>query len=550
MLNLTRCQIPPPTYHDPVIHFTASRVADADSPAEALLPDGATRPDLLDLVHYAGREAGLRKSSRDLLQWLVYRTAPDDWTVPGRTPIVYMAQAEIAAKRDLTPRAIRYAERELLDQGWIAKCCRNDGGRGVRRMQGGRVLYGLSLAPVAAKWPVLQDAARRREEHDRDLVRLRSRLGERKSMLRSEMRLHHEDPDLASALHQASAVLEALPARITRVASASVLASHLRDAERAWTALRNAVMELAEEPGEPERAAPVDPDPTPNTNPPTRSEFGNSAEIFSSAADGFFRRQLQYDSTVETNNYHRTGVLQARPWQAAGSGGPGRSRDAGPDPALHPDPLDLYRAATDDAQLLIDDAAARRPTGSLQAYADAASVVGVGLGISDGLWHSAVARLGQYAAAAAVLVIDRNRTHPTHRVRQPAAVLVEMLRRHTEGRLDLAAAVRAILARGPDQPRAVPAHALPYPSRQPPNPNAGRLKVRDTHEQARHDRLRRKALVAWNARFPAEAPARRPWTPPPEWEAAHHDVLMDERKAALQRLEAAARGRAASRRLK
>ena len=211
----------------------------------------------------------------------------------------------------------------------------------------------------------------------------------------------------------------------------------------------------------------------------------------------------------------------------------------GPDPALHPAPLDLYRAATGDAQLLVADAAARRPTGSLQAYVDAASVVGVGFGISDGLWHSAVAQLGPYAAAAAVLVIDRNRTHPTHRIRKPAAVLVTMLKRHTEGQLYLAAAVRAILARGPDQPRAIPAH---------PNPNAGRPKMHDIDEQARHDRQRRQALAAWNSRIPAEAPARRPWTANPEWEAAHLHELMEARRAALQRLEAAARHRTTRRR--
>ena len=86
------------------------------------------------------------------------------------------------------------------------------------------------------------------------------------------------------------------------------------------------------------------------------------------------------------------------------------------------------------------------------------------LGITPGAWEEAEASLGWIDALVALVVVDRNRAHPTAPVRNPGGLLRDLARRRRAGVLDLSASVVAIWRRE-ERPASVGHTTAPEASR-------------------------------------------------------------------------------------
>ncbi len=78
---------------------------------------------------------------------------------------------------------------------------------------------------------------------------------------------------------------------------------------------------------------------------------------------------------------------------------------------------------------------------------DLAEHIAAKLNVSKQAWHSAITTLGPREAAIALIVLDRNRSHPTRPVNSVGGALVGMTRKAEEGAFNLAPSVYGILAR-------------------------------------------------------------------------------------------------------
>lgn len=74
------------------------------------------------------------------------------------------------------------------------------------------------------------------------------------------------------------------------------------------------------------------------------------------------------------------------------------------------------------------------------------------LGITPALWEEVEESLGWIDALVALIVVDRNRTHPTNPVRNPGGLLRDLARRRRAGALDLGASVTGVWSRESTDP--------------------------------------------------------------------------------------------------
>ena len=111
---------------------------------------------------------------------------------------------------------------------------------------------------------------------------------------------------------------------------------------------------------------------------------------------------------------------------------------------------ELYGVASAEFQAILDDG--RDPRGEIGArgFSNAASTMARILRVHPSAWNAACETLGPFGAALALLVIDRNRTHPRHPVHNPGGALRAMVARARDGTLRLEASLFAILRRTAD----------------------------------------------------------------------------------------------------
>ena len=106
-----------------------------------------------------------------------------------------------------------------------------------------------------------------------------------------------------------------------------------------------------------------------------------------------------------------------------------------PEIAEHLTPERLVSLATEDIAWLLR---------SVPDWRDALPQIRRELGISESAWNEAVDILGGYHALVALMVIDRNRLHPTKPIRSPGGALRAFTARAETGRLNLGRSVVAI----------------------------------------------------------------------------------------------------------
>ncbi len=420
--------------HPPIIRAAIA----ANAPPA--LPNGKTCWDLLKLVECAGPEIGFSRPAIRLFSFLVRRTDPRDWEGTAPEPVCYLSQCAIADALRLDSRSVRRAERELIELGAIHKQSRGDGHRGCLRGSAGVLhVFGLNLAPLIAFYPNLEEAKRRREDELDALRVARLRLSQETGELRCLIGSMPDDHPAAKAVAAAEKVLLALPSRPSRISNPAVLQAAL---ERALTAKSTLLKAFSS-----------------SDNAAAKSLACNAGRSkMSGAADKKVRRHTNYkekDSVVESYKIDSPNVL--RPVRRKESvGGPGRrtggrseTRTVTPQPKpVLPAPSDLCHVATDEVRWLIERLPEADGSTSERSVIQAARMRIGDLGISHSAWEQAMDCLGPYAAAAAVVVLDRNQAHPAAPVRSPGGALRGITRKFSRGDpVNLEASVQGILAR-------------------------------------------------------------------------------------------------------
>ncbi|MEO1307296.1 MAG: replication initiation protein RepC, partial [Pseudomonadota bacterium] len=172
--------------------------------------------------------------------------------------------------------------------------------------------------------------------------------------------------------------------------------------------------------------------PDPGSEPPASDEADDGLCLTSASADELLRNQ------------HR-GLSRTVNSQTDG--------EAPPSP---PAPVawridQIYAAAGPEFRALLDQA--RDGTGQIRprALPNTAETIARWLGINRSAWLDACHVLGPHRAALALLVIDRNRTHPKRPVHNPGGALRAMTDRARTGDLRLDASIFAILNRTKDE---------------------------------------------------------------------------------------------------
>ncbi len=107
----------------------------------------------------------------------------------------------------------------------------------------------------------------------------------------------------------------------------------------------------------------------------------------------------------------------------------------------------ISNAATDLFRSCLDIQSGSSGQVTSETIVDAASDIASMLGINHSAWAEACVVMGRFDAALAVLVLDRNRNHPTNPVRSPGGALRAMTDRARSGDLNIDASIFAILRR-------------------------------------------------------------------------------------------------------
>jgi len=321
-----------------------------------------------------------------------------DWRGDGR-PVTFHSVRSYARKVGKSERTICEYERQLIAAGLVhrtLKHARRHGGQGDERRRSG-----LDWRSFGARMPELLDrlAARRAEEERRLDIEAR---------IRSERRIV---TGLVEGMEEgrARAVLAQLKAmRVLRL-SGTPTVEDLTARLGALVLLRAALADDVDNPGIAPRGA-------------DRSE-----DIAGRIDD---TEDLPCPSDIRSG-------------QEAGKR-PERRKAEKEERGIDTIPLEeIWRAAPDSWK----DALGPGIAVTWPVLIELAGRIAPRLDVSPGAWWNALRTLGPSQAALALMVLDRNRRHPTRPVGSVGGALVGMTRRAGEGAFNLAPSVHGVLAR-------------------------------------------------------------------------------------------------------
>ena len=383
------------------------------------LPEGMTLSHVIELVERNARRINLGPARREVLLRLIRKTSPGDWTASDRDPVCFCAQQDLAHELGITDRALRNHEQGLATSGLLEIDTAANGRRSGRLLSNGRRL-GINLRPLILMLPRLieLDAAWREEARRCQVLRLECSAAKRdvKRLIEHLLTTDPTNPALASLLHRRSA----WPRRYSSMVDAGGLASHLAEIEALG--------------GECEALLPCAPKPSGravaripaigNTN-PNPSESCNGVE-----RKGEIQPTGEAEHAFAEENLARERAGDATSLRELNWLTPEMLRDlAGPDlryylDSLCPGGLPCPRSLRSAVFHLLPN-----------------------LQISEEVMNAAAAVFGDFAASLAVLVIDANRDHPVHPIRNPGATLRRFTRLQEQGAFNLAGSLIGLRAR-------------------------------------------------------------------------------------------------------
>jgi replication initiation protein RepC len=380
--------------------------------------------DALRLVRSLRRELGLSRAACEVLERLADSTPSADWTDPRRMPVNFRRQIELAQEVGITTRQFRKIEHLLEQRGLIERRVAINGYRGrTAAASGATGVAGISLVPLIWRMPELVGRAEQAKA-DREAC----------AALRIDIRVawraltHLLRHTAAAALREAR--LETTPPTRDALLKLGIdeLRHHLHAIQEAADKVQMSIERVTKSSGAPEQK---DRSHTENTT-------GTELKSCNATAHG------------------RTASKLADADSVAGPAGPedcledeapaGKALD-NPDRALALTPQALRDLATEELRIYIDGG---QEDGRPRTMSDVERAVAMRLrelGINPSAYEETQDAIGWFDAMLAVIVIDRNRSHPATPIRNPGGTLRAFVRRARAGELNLAASVFGIWAR-------------------------------------------------------------------------------------------------------
>ena len=391
----------------------------------------------------------------ETFRMIIESTAGADWG-PGGCPINWRGAGVIAAERDVCPRTLYRHIIEIEKAGMLERILPGNGRR--RRADLGMV-KGLSFAPLIRNREALIEKASRAHEREQERRHQLERLYEnRRSHKLARQALREIDPEhpaldlrlpritptkvrdvagIEAVMVEQQAVVDAV-ARAAGLAEPSKVPATAKAAPGVENAHAPRPAETSAKSRQEGSEAPVD-----------RSKTAKMSDEAGQKTDTH-KETLKYVSVGCAN--HNDSPQRQEP--------PRAEPDNPPDPVkmgtiprnLSPPPGGSWPSLTDAALREMMTTAMRdrfdHATGDANARLHAACTDSLDrLGIWWTLWKRAVAAMGLMQAMVVLVVIDRNRHHPTDPVVKPGAYLNGMIRLHECGQLNLERSVWGILDR-------------------------------------------------------------------------------------------------------
>ena len=402
----------------------AEQAAQLDG-ARAVLPNPWTKQSLLNLAEETGRLMGLNHTDIIVLRRIAKRTPAAAFIDPTvEAPICYERQIDMAASLRMSPAQLRRIERKLHERGLIRRDTYVNGYRGGSAGAANTSdKAGLALTPLIARLPemiALRDQERRNEE---EAARLRTKI----RILRRQITLLAQQDgaeDYAALIGEDRLNWP----RPRAYKTPQEMQNHIDRLE----ALKNKAPQHLHDPQE-------------NTARPSK---------MSGAACKNERRHIQ-----NTNNYRIESCTAENPEQGAETKHQAEDQDRPPAQDCLEDKQGRKSktGAGENNNTLVDKLTTAQIVSlcseEMRFYIDnrnnpeipcsSSDLEFAGLfriqemGIAASLYEEAVQALGWKQALIALIIIDRNRTHPAAPIRSPGAMLRTYLRLNAKNALNL-----------------------------------------------------------------------------------------------------------------
>lgn len=372
----------------------------------ATLPEDWTKNGLLTLVFSFAHQIGLNATDVMVLRRLAQKTRAADYADPSRSPVCFERQIDMAASVGLSATHWRKIERKLERLNLIARETAANGYRGrVSGSIGLESCAGLSLEPLIARLDALLAIKARQVEMTERLALCRLEISKaRREIKRLEADLG--DHPVSSVLADERAAWVS-PRGYTTLARAE---SHLDSLETLTGKLKDIIRLSREMTG----AAVAD---APCHKQNTTETLTESCRTPDDAEDCIDKKSEGPDAGVNGDFIACLTVPKLR---------------------------DL---ASTDLRFYIDHAPSGGESPTISDIDWAVLQRLRELGINPSAFEGAVEAMGWLRAMLSVIVIDRNREHPTRPIRNCGGALRAFTRRYARGELDLRASIFGIWGR-------------------------------------------------------------------------------------------------------
>lgn len=388
-----------------------------------------------------------------LLRFYAQHTRPRDWSEPGPGPVCYMAQLNTAERLCLDRKSVYNAERRLTALGLIEKTALANGHRrGPRGTRVETAPLGIRFAPAISDY----DAILARVEEIRRAQEALTAWRYHVSALHTRLRIALRDTPVRDATVEAIAESFAeQPSRIARIDDVNVLFTlegvfqglldDLGEYIDAWRRDHNPVENRIDFP-----ELPADIPHKQGTNSPYHIyTTTNSSSVICTSNEEKWTGAYAPDTSISKPAI--AGKCLENKTDCSGSSVNTDDSASG----QQREPVNwrigqLLAAAGDDFRFCLAGVQPDARSVQSEDLVDAAAALAGALGINQSAWADACRTLGRFDAALAVLVIDRNRSHPVCPVHSPGGALRGMTTKARKGELNLDASVFAILRRTAD----------------------------------------------------------------------------------------------------
>ena len=391
--------------------------------SHATLPPGTGRREVIALICETGRRLGLSTTATAVLTRIIGSTAHDAWTDPSKEPIFYGRQETLAARIGLCARQLRNHETTFARLGLIERRTLANGGRA-----GGSGI-GLRLAPLIERFAelvALRDEARAQADRMKTLAALRSVRKREIADLLAGLDTDHRGHTVVTAIERQWLAWPRADALIPM--GEDRLRKHVEDATTLCIRLADWVADRREPSGQPEET------------------FRSITEEKQETSDP--RKRLEPDGGVTTDTPGQPIATPSREDGKIESDKKEATRTAFRRPSVPPLGLpDLVEMGTTAFRFEVEARMGTLSRGLDHAFVDAAAARIAPLRIAPGAWEEACAVMGRARAATCVMIVDANRRHPTHPIRNPGGTLRGLTCAFERGRLDLPGSLAALWRR-------------------------------------------------------------------------------------------------------